>query len=135
MYPKRNVMLFLVAIMMLFSLVACGPSAEDTAALDAANAKVAEAEAKLAAAEAAAKAAADNAAASAEEKAAAQAAADAAQAEADAAKAEAEAAAAKDVVMTDVGTPRNVDLPNFRPPNRRSRKYESYVGLCALARV
>ncbi len=117
MYPKRNVMLFLVAIMMLFSLVACGPSAEDTAALDAANAKVAEAEAKLAEAEAAAKAAADNAAASAEEKAAAQAAADAAkaaadaaQAEADAAKAEAEAAAAEDVVMTDVGTPRHETL-------------------------
>jgi peptide/nickel transport system substrate-binding protein len=98
---KQKLLSLVVLIAMVVVAAGCGGAAPtaDTSAIDAANAKAAEAEAKLAAAEAAAAdaqaAAADaeaNAAASAEEIAAAKAEAEAALAEAEAAKAEAEAA-------------------------------------------
>jgi peptide/nickel transport system substrate-binding protein len=114
---KQKLFLLVLLIGLMTLATACSVATPDTTAIDAANAKAEAAEAKLAAAEAAAADAAANAAASADEIAAAKAAvdeakaeADAAKAEAEAAKAEAEAAMAKEVEMTDVGTPRNETL-------------------------
>jgi len=116
---KKQMIVLTILLALSLILASCGGAAPaaDTAAIDAANAKAEAAEAKLAEAEAAAAEAAADAAASAEEIAAAEAAVDeakaaaaAAQAEADEAKAAADEAMAEDVVMTDVGTPRNETL-------------------------
>lgn len=146
---KQKLFLLALLIGLMVIAVACGEAAPtaDTAAIDAANAKAATAEAKASAAEAAAADTAADAAASAEEIKAAKAEADAAKAEADAAKAEAETAkaeadaakaaaetaTAKEVEMTDVGTPRNETLI-FQTFDRQTADPANHNSMQAYAR-
>jgi peptide/nickel transport system substrate-binding protein len=138
----QKIILFVLLIGLLALATACGGAAPevDTSAIDAAEAAAEEAQAKLAEAEAALDAAKADAAASAEEIAAAEAAAeeakaaaDAAQAEAEEAKAAAEEAMTKEVVMTDVGTPRHETLI-FQTFNRQSPDPANHNSMQGYAR-